>query len=99
MAATPENLMHTLRKLPPGAIWQGIAIGKANLSMTAMSIAMGGNARTGLEDSLYLRKGELADNAALVARLVQVCKALESPVASVSDTERLLSLPAGAPRE
>ena len=97
MTATPENLLHTVRKLPPGAIWQAIAIGRANLEMTAIAVAMGGNARTGLEDTLYMRKGELApDNAALVARLVQVCKTLERPAASVSETERFLSLPSGA---
>jgi 3-keto-5-aminohexanoate cleavage enzyme len=94
MAATPENLLHTLRKLPPGAVWQAIAIGKANLDLTAIAIAMGGHARTGLEDTLYLRKGELApDNSALVSRLASVCKSLERPVATVSQAEQILSLP------
>jgi uncharacterized protein (DUF849 family) len=87
MAATPENLLHTLRKLPAGAIWQAIAIGKAN------AVAMGGNARTGLEDTLYIRKGELApDNAALVNRLAEVCKSLERPASTVSQTQAILSL-------
>ncbi len=93
MAATPENLLHTLRKLPAGAIWQAIAIGKANLEMTAIAVAMGGNARTGLEDTLYIRKGELApDNAALVNRLAEVCKSLERPASTVSQTQAILSL-------
>jgi 3-keto-5-aminohexanoate cleavage enzyme len=99
MAATPENLLHTLRRLPPGAIWQAIAIGKANLEMTVIAVAMGGNARTGLEDTLYTRKGELApDNAALVKRLAEVCKSLERPAATVSQTEDLLSLPRNTAR-
>ena len=99
MAATAENLLHTLRKLPPGAIWQAIAIGRANLNLTAIAIAMGGNARTGLEDTLYLRKGELApDNSALVKRLAGVCKSLEHPVATVSQAEELLSLSRGVSR-
>jgi uncharacterized protein (DUF849 family) len=93
MAATPENLLHTLRKLPAGAIWQAIAIGKANLEMTAIAVAMGGNARTGLEDTLYIRRGELApDNAALVNRLAEVCKSLERPASTVSQTQAILSL-------
>jgi 3-keto-5-aminohexanoate cleavage enzyme len=93
MAATPENLCHMVSRLPPGAIWQAIAIGRANLPITTIAVAMGGNARTGLEDTLYLRKGELADNATLVARLVQVAKVLDRPVATVEETVRLLQLP------
>ncbi len=72
MAATPDNLLYMVRRLPPGAVWQAIAVGRANLDLTAMAITLGGNARTGLEDTLYLRKGELADNTALVTRLVNV---------------------------
>jgi uncharacterized protein (DUF849 family) len=61
--------------------------------MTAIAVAMGGNARTGLEDTLYIRKGELApDNAALVNRLAEVCKSLERPASTVSQTQAILSL-------
>jgi 3-keto-5-aminohexanoate cleavage enzyme len=60
---------------------------------------MGGNARTGLEDTLYIRKGELApDNAALVSRLAEVCRSLERPASTVSQTEAILSLPGSAVR-
>ena len=65
MGATPENLLHIVSRIPKGAVWQAIAIGRANLEMTTIAVAMGGNARTGLEDTLYIRKGELADNASL----------------------------------
>lgn len=92
MGATPENLLHIVRRLPPGSVWQAIAIGRANLEITAMAVAMGGNARTGLEDSLYLRKGVYADNGSLVKRLVQICHALEHPVATVEQTVELLNL-------
>ena len=51
MAATADNLLTMVRRLPPGAIWQVIAIGRANLELTAMGLALGGNARTGLEDT------------------------------------------------
>ena len=69
MAATPENLLTMVGRLPSGAIWQVIAIGRANLQLTAMGLALGGNARAGLEDTLYLRKGELAaGNRPLVER-------------------------------
>jgi uncharacterized protein (DUF849 family) len=93
MAATPENLFQIVSRLPKGAAWQAIAIGKSNLAITTVAVAMGGNARTGLEDTLFLRKGEFADNGALVARLVQVAKVLERPVATPEEAAKLLQLP------
>ena len=98
MAATPENLLMTVRRLPPGSIWQVITIGKANLQLTAMGLALGGNARAGLEDCLYLRKGVLAHNLDLVERAAALAKALQLPLADVSETESRLQLPGARPR-
>ena len=56
-------------------------------------MAMGGNTRTGLEDNLYLRRGELAPgNAALVTRMANIATALDRPVATVEETEKILGL-------
>jgi 3-keto-5-aminohexanoate cleavage enzyme len=94
MAATPDNLLTLVRRLPPDCIWQVIAIGSANLTLTAMGVALGGNARAGLEDALYLRKGELSQgNQPLVDRAIRVAHALDRPIASVEETEALLRLP------
>jgi uncharacterized protein (DUF849 family) len=94
MAATPENLLTMVGRLPAGATWQVIAVGRANLQLTAMGLALGGHARAGLEDTLHLRKGELAPgNRPLVERAVRLARDLDRPVASVADTEALLSLP------
>jgi uncharacterized protein (DUF849 family) len=96
MAATVDNLLFAVRSLPPGAIWQVIAIGRANLELSAIAVAMGGNARTGLEDTLYLRKGELApSNEALVTRLASVCSTLERSIATVEDAAREFKLGTG----
>ncbi|CAM4215184.1 3-keto-5-aminohexanoate cleavage enzyme [Mycobacterium basiliense] len=95
MAATADNLLTMVRRLPSGASWQVIAVGRSNVELTAMGLALGGNARVGLEDTLYLRKGELApSNPALEARTVRIVEALDLPVASAEETEALLSLPA-----
>jgi uncharacterized protein (DUF849 family) len=97
MAATADNLLAMVRRLPPGAIWQVIAIGRANLELTAIGLALGGNARAGMEDTLHLRKGELtAGNRPLVERAVQLARDLDRPVASVTETETLLGLPPAA---
>jgi 3-keto-5-aminohexanoate cleavage enzyme len=94
MAATPDNLLTLVRRLPEGAIWQVIAIGRANITLTAMALALGGNARAGLEDALYLRKGELSPgNLPLVRRAVQLARDLDLSIAGPEQTEKLLNLP------
>jgi 3-keto-5-aminohexanoate cleavage enzyme len=91
--ATAHNLLAMVDRLPPGAIWQVIAIGRANLELTAIGLALGGNARTGMEDTLLLRKGVPAtSNALLVHRLVAVSRALEREPANVAEAEQLLAL-------
>jgi 3-keto-5-aminohexanoate cleavage enzyme len=94
MAASPDNLLTLVRRLPPDCIWQVIAIGSSNLPLTAMGVALGGNVRAGLEDALYLRKGELSSgNQPLVERAVRVARAIDRPIASVEETEAILRLP------
>jgi 3-keto-5-aminohexanoate cleavage enzyme len=94
MAATAENLLTVVRRLPADAIWQVIAVGRANRELTAIGLALGGNVRTGLEDTLYLRKGELSrGNQPLVERTVALVSALDLQLASVAETEEALRLP------
>jgi 3-keto-5-aminohexanoate cleavage enzyme len=97
MPATPTALVELVNRLPAGAVWQAIAIGRSNLAMTAIGLAMGGNARTGMEDTLMLRKGVPADsNAQLVERLASVARSLERGIATVADVEERLSLASAA---
>lgn len=93
MAATADNLLTLVRRLPEGAIWQVIAIGRANLALTAMGLALGGNARAGLEDTLYLRKGVLSPgNQPLIERTIQLARDLDLTIADPAETERRLQL-------
>ena len=81
-------------RLPEHAVWQVIAIGRADLSLTATGLALGGNARAGLEDALYLRKGELSPgNLPLVQRAVRLARDLDLGIAGVEETQKLLNLP------
>jgi 3-keto-5-aminohexanoate cleavage enzyme len=92
-AATAGNLIHLVNLLPAGAVWQIIAIGRANLALTAIGLALGGNARAGMEDTLYLRKGELVQgNEPLVKRTVQLAQSLDLGVASVDEAAAILCL-------
>jgi 3-keto-5-aminohexanoate cleavage enzyme len=93
MPATVESILHVVRRLPPDAVWQVIGIGRANLQMTAVGLALGGNARTGMEDTLMLRRGEPASgNGELVRRLTDVARALDRPPADVEETRARLQL-------
>jgi 3-keto-5-aminohexanoate cleavage enzyme len=95
MAATPANIVHLVAQLPPGSVWQVIGIGRANLSVTAIGLAMGGNARTGMEDTLMLRRGVPAtSNGELVQRLAGIANALERPPATVEKAAAALQLAA-----
>lgn len=97
MRAAPENILEVVRRLPPDSVWQVIGIGRANLQMTAIGLALGGNARTGMEDTLLLRRGEPAPgNGPLVRRLAEVARALEREPAGVGETAELLGLAAVA---
>jgi 3-keto-5-aminohexanoate cleavage enzyme len=96
MPGDPTLLAYLVRELPPDTSWQVIAIGRVNLPMTAIGLAMGGNARTGLEDTLRVRPHELAtSNAQLVEQLVGVAKSLNRQPATVSEViDRLRLSPA-----
>ncbi|MGW6796958.1 3-keto-5-aminohexanoate cleavage protein [Streptomyces chartreusis] len=97
MAATPTNLLTMVNRLPSEAIWQIIAIGRPNLELTAIGLALGGNARAGLEDTLYLAKGELSDGSTpLVERTVRLVRDLGRQVASVEQAHQEL-VPLGHP--
>jgi 3-keto-5-aminohexanoate cleavage enzyme len=93
MPADPELLAYLVGKLPAGTNWQVIGVGRANLPMTTIGLAMGGNARTGLEDTLHVDKGKLAaGNAELVERLVGIARMLQREPASVSEVVEKLGL-------
>lgn len=94
MPATPTALVELVNRLPPDSVWQAIAIGRANLALTAIGLAMGGNARTGMEDTLLLRRGVPAQsNAELVERLVSVARSLDREPAGIEEVEQRLRLP------
>jgi 3-keto-5-aminohexanoate cleavage enzyme len=93
MRAEVDSIVHVVRRLPPGSVWQVIGIGRSNLAMTAIGLAMGGNARTGMEDTLMLRRGVPAQgNGELVERLADVARTLERPTADIDTTRQLLGL-------
>lgn len=93
MKADPMLLSYCVRELPEDTSWQVIAISKANLPLTTIGLAMGGNARVGLEDTLYIRPKELAtSNAQLVEQLVGVARSMNLQPATVQEVIDRLKL-------
>lgn len=93
MAATPENLVSLINRMPAGSVWQVIGIARHNLPMTAIGLAMGGNARTGMEDTLMIRRGQpTTGNGELTERLATTATALDRPPATVEQAIERLQL-------
>lgn len=95
--ATPEMMIVMRDMLPTGSFWTGFGIGGQQFPMVAQAILLGGHARVGLEDNLYLERGVFApDNAALVEKAVRIVRALDCEPATPADARRILALPRAA---
>ena len=83
-----------LRRLEPDATWNAAGIGRHQLEVNRWTLEMGGHCRTGLEDNIRMDKHTLApSNAALVARLADLCEEYGRHPASVAEARKILSLP------
>ncbi|MDQ6816824.1 MAG: 3-keto-5-aminohexanoate cleavage protein [Actinomycetota bacterium] len=70
------TLLAMVAQLPPGAVFSAFSIGRMQLPYVAMAVLAGGNVRVGLEDNLYLSRGQLATNEQLVQRAVTILSAM-----------------------
>ena len=73
--------------------WSVLGAGRAQMPVAAMAAAMGGNVRVGLEDSLWLRAGKLAEtNAAQVRQVRKIIEGLGLEVATATEAREILEL-------
>jgi 3-keto-5-aminohexanoate cleavage enzyme len=90
---TPKNLLAFLDELPPQSIFEVIGVGTFQLPMIAMAIILGGNVRTGMEDTLHYQKGQLCkSNAELVERVVRLARELNREVANAMQARKILKI-------
>jgi len=83
MPGDPALLPQLRAMLPEGAIWQAIGIGRAQLPLSLAALALGGNARVGFEDNVYIERGRLAEsNAQFVRRAAELVRAAGREVAT-----------------
>jgi uncharacterized protein (DUF849 family) len=93
LAANPETMLYARGCLPQGAIWTGIGTGAQSFPMAAQSFLYGGHVRVGLEDNLYIAKGQFApSNAALVEKVKVMLDVLGAQFATNGETREILGL-------
>lgn len=94
LAATPLNLALLVERLPQGAFWSAAGIGRFQFPMNALGVLAGGHVRTGLEDNLYMDAGKSdpATNERLVARVANLARAAERPLATFAEARALMGL-------
>ena len=74
-------------------IWSVLAAGRFQMPFVTQAAMLGGNVRVGLEDSIYLGKGELAkSNAEQVKKIRKILEELGMEIANPEDTRKILNL-------
>jgi len=97
----PEDVIHMRRTADrllgqENYRWSVLGAGRAQMTIGAMAVAMGGNLRVGLEDSLWIGPGKLAEsNAQQVKQARQIIEGFGLEVASPDDAREILALKGG----
>lgn len=100
IGAHPDDVMHMKRTADrlfgDQYRWSVLGAGRNQLPIAAMSAAMGGNVRVGLEDSLWAGPGKLAESNAQQVRLArQIIEGLGLKIATPDEAREILELKGG----
>jgi uncharacterized protein (DUF849 family) len=100
IGAEPRNLLFAKetadRLFGKDYVWSVLAAGRHQMAFTTMAGINGGNVRVGLEDSLYIGKGELAtSNAQQVAKIRRILEDLSLEIATPTEAREILKLKGG----
>lgn len=92
---SPDDIatfMALVNNLPQDWTFSAFSIGRNQLPYAALAVLAGGNIRVGLEDNLWLGKGELATNAQLVERAVKIAEGMGCRVIGPDEVREKLKL-------
>jgi len=93
MPSTVDGLMFLRRLIPCASTWSLCTVGPEIFSLGAVAIAAGGHVRVGLEDSVYIAAGKLADSTAqMVSKIAEISKAMGRHIATPDDARSILNL-------
>ena len=100
IGAEPRNLLFAKetadRLFGDAYCWSVLAAGRHQMAFTTMAGINGGNVRVGLEDSLYIGKGQLAkSNAEQVAKIRRILEDLSLEIATPAEAREMLKLKGG----
>jgi Uncharacterized conserved protein len=95
LPATVDNLLflyNTAKNLlGDNFVWSCAAAGREEFDITTAAMILGGNARVGLEDNLYISNGVLAkSNAELVSRVKNIAASLNREIATPDEAREIL---------
>lgn len=93
----PDDVMHMKRTADrlfgDDYRWSVLGAGASQMKIAAMAASMGGNVRVGLEDSLWIGKGQLAkSNAEQVKRVREILEGLGLSIATPAEARQILQL-------
>jgi uncharacterized protein (DUF849 family) len=96
----PEDVLHMKRTADrlfgDEYRWSVLGAGRSQMAIAAQAAAMGGNVRVGLEDSLWIGRGQLAKtNAEQVQKARQIIEGLGLEIATPDEAREILSLKGG----
>jgi 3-keto-5-aminohexanoate cleavage enzyme len=93
IGATRENVRFLRTLVPEGATWGVAAIGRHQQPMTELAMSLGGHARVGLEDNIYLSRGVLSEGSGpLVARAAAYARSIGGTPVEPSLARKLLGV-------
>jgi uncharacterized protein (DUF849 family) len=100
IGADVDHLVHMRRTADKlfgdGYAWSVFAAGRHQMEFCTHGMLMGANVRVGLEDSLYIRRGELAtSNAAQVRKIRRIVEEAGRSVATPAEAREMLGLKGG----
>ena len=93
----PEDLMHMRRTADrlfgSDYVWSILGAGRHQIPLATLGVAQGSNVRVGLEDSLWIEAGKLAESsAAQVVKIRQVIEGLSLDIATPDEARAMLGL-------
>ena len=97
----PDDLntyMAMVNNVPANWTFSAFSIGRNAMAYPAAAVLAGGNVRVGLEDNLYVGKGQLATNAQLVDKAVTIVESMGARVIGPAEVREKLKLTKRAPR-
>lgn len=97
----PDDLntfLAMVNNVPEDWTFSAFSLGRNQMAYVAAAVLAGGNVRVGLEDNLWLGKGQLATNAQLVERAVTIVENLGARVVGPDEVRRKLGLTKRAPK-